>query len=54
MIDNNTYYAIHNELQKRYDAGEITLMEANKADKAAYDKYADKITIESTIDNYIR
>ena len=45
-MDNQMYYKIHDELQSRYDNGDITLYEANKADKLAYDKYADPETVD--------
>jgi hypothetical protein len=52
MENNELYYKIHDEIQGRYDNGEITLMEANRADKAAYDKYANAETVDIIISKY--
>lgn len=52
MENNELYYKIHDEIQGRYDNGEITLIEANRADKAAYDKYANGETVDIIISKY--
>ena len=52
MENNELYYKIHDEIQSRYDTGKITLIEANRADKAAYDKYANAETVDIIISKY--
>ena len=37
----NKYEAIHDELQKKIDAGDLTMEDAQKVDDLAYEKYAD-------------
>lgn len=37
----NKYEAIHDELQNKIDAGELTIEDAQKVDDLAYAKYAD-------------